>query len=732
MAKKETEAQRAKRINKLYGEGSAKSNAHFKSMSKEFRERQNDDMMSDHKQSLRTSKKNKSKNAKIFANAGTALNNIADFMLPTSLMWKWDETNAVDKAIDVVTALPMAKLAKLALFGKSTKQVKKAEHLKDVKAKGKAQKKINKADKGLSKAEIKASNKKYKKDIKSAKKGIAKVIPTKSLLLKSFKVGGGTEGMGAESLLVGALGNWYLNKDKGKGGIGKGAGSAGGLIGGGLSGGGSTTSSKRKVSGGVTKKKGKGVPTGVPLSTVKTNALEVGETAKKIGSACCSNNKQEQIKIHAFRSNVETSLADIAKAEESQAEDIDKATKKKQNDPRSKTILQTLKGLKSAVDSKMTLKNLGKAVKFGIYGWLGTLGVLSLIGFLEKMGGWFGLKKWFAEAVVEQVEEMMNGLKQWWDDTVLENIRLIFANLSVQLGKFGMGDTMSEVAQKIQNAKSTSKPAPKPAGVKRAPKATPKAKPAPKRASFQQGKPITGPKLARGHRQIINTRVKASWYKRTTSDYGMRKRNGRESMHGGVDIRAKVGTPLTALDGGIVTVADNNPKGREGRMVSIYNPRTKKRMQYLHLSKIDPLIQKAYASRNSDNPIMIKAGDPIGLSGKSGSGNMAPHLHLQVKSGKSGGKTVDPMKYVESVTAHNDGVKAKSGGGTQVTSTAKKTQTKVAPVASASLDSSGISNETFMASLKRQDAINSQMMELAIKAGQEKSTSVNSSFHNLA
>ncbi|HHG74749.1 MAG TPA: M23 family peptidase [Persephonella sp.] len=103
-----------------------------------------------------------------------------------------------------------------------------------------------------------------------------------------------------------------------------------------------------------------------------------------------------------------------------------------------------------------------------------------------------------------------------------------------------------------------------------------------------------------------------------TSRFGYRKHpvNGQRDFHPGVDLRAKIGTPVFSTANGIVEYAGK--KGAYGKMVIIQHNYGFKTI-YGHLSKIKV--------KTGD---FVEKGQLIGFSGNTGLIN-GPHLHYEVR-----------------------------------------------------------------------------------------------------
>ncbi|MDP3957896.1 MAG: M23 family metallopeptidase [bacterium] len=115
-----------------------------------------------------------------------------------------------------------------------------------------------------------------------------------------------------------------------------------------------------------------------------------------------------------------------------------------------------------------------------------------------------------------------------------------------------------------------------------------------------------------------------------TDAYGYSRKTGEYSIaHKGTDFRAKEGTPVLAMNRGIVRFA------REtriyGKTVAVDHGHGVMTL-YMHLSKTKVNVGE-----------LVAKGQELGLSGKTGYAE-APHLHLSVKIG---GVSIDPMKFME-------------------------------------------------------------------------------------
>ncbi len=107
---------------------------------------------------------------------------------------------------------------------------------------------------------------------------------------------------------------------------------------------------------------------------------------------------------------------------------------------------------------------------------------------------------------------------------------------------------------------------------------------------------------------------------RVTSDFGMRHHpiHDREALHGGVDLRARRGTPIYATADGVVEWAAMHQSSGLGKMVKVVHNYGFSTI-YGHLDDIE-------VSSGS----YVKRGDLLGYSGNTGQ-SAAPHLHYEVR-----------------------------------------------------------------------------------------------------
>jgi len=120
---------------------------------------------------------------------------------------------------------------------------------------------------------------------------------------------------------------------------------------------------------------------------------------------------------------------------------------------------------------------------------------------------------------------------------------------------------------------------------------------------------------------------------RVTSRYGMREHPVVEGtrLHGGVDFRAGIGTPVAATADGVVEFAGDNPGSGMGRMVKVVHNYGFSTI-YAHLSEVDVEVGQ-----------YVTQGESIGRSGNSGLSS-APHLHYEVRYLE---RRLDPKSFMD-------------------------------------------------------------------------------------
>ena len=115
-----------------------------------------------------------------------------------------------------------------------------------------------------------------------------------------------------------------------------------------------------------------------------------------------------------------------------------------------------------------------------------------------------------------------------------------------------------------------------------------------------------------------------------TDVYGYSRKTGEYSIaHKGTDFRAKEGTPIMAMNRGVVRVARTY---RNYGNVIVVDHGLGLMTFYLHLSKI-----------KVNEGELVKRGQLIGLSGQTGY-VLSPHLHLSVRISNN---SIDPLKFME-------------------------------------------------------------------------------------
>jgi len=118
-----------------------------------------------------------------------------------------------------------------------------------------------------------------------------------------------------------------------------------------------------------------------------------------------------------------------------------------------------------------------------------------------------------------------------------------------------------------------------------------------------------------------------------TSRFGMREHPVVEKtrLHGGVDLRASIGTPVTVTADGVVEYAGNNTDSGMGKMIKVVHNYGFATI-YAHLSDIDVKVGQ-----------YVSQGEAIGRSGNSGLSE-APHLHYEVRYLE---RRLDPKSFMD-------------------------------------------------------------------------------------
>lgn len=113
---------------------------------------------------------------------------------------------------------------------------------------------------------------------------------------------------------------------------------------------------------------------------------------------------------------------------------------------------------------------------------------------------------------------------------------------------------------------------------------------------------------------------------------------GEVGFHSGIDLQAKVGTPVLAAGTGIVAFAGE--QGNYGNLVVINHARGKQ-TRYAHLDSISVKVGQ-----------LVNPGDALGTVGSTGSPDKKePHLHFEIRySTELGWVAEDPQKYIGSTS----------------------------------------------------------------------------------
>lgn len=141
-----------------------------------------------------------------------------------------------------------------------------------------------------------------------------------------------------------------------------------------------------------------------------------------------------------------------------------------------------------------------------------------------------------------------------------------------------------------------------------------------------------------------------------TSNFGYRYLNGTYDEHFGLDLRAASGTPVYAINGGTVTVADGDPCGAAGRWIEIDHGNGWF-SRYMHLSSLASGISVG---------ARVNSGQEIGRSGASGYCSNTyydAHLHFEIRH-RNGGVMIpyDPVAFYTTFTSYHEVYKDENNG----------------------------------------------------------------------
>ena len=115
-----------------------------------------------------------------------------------------------------------------------------------------------------------------------------------------------------------------------------------------------------------------------------------------------------------------------------------------------------------------------------------------------------------------------------------------------------------------------------------------------------------------------------------TDEYGYTRQTGIYNIsHKGLDLRAKAGTKVVAMNRGVVRIAKNYQT--YGKSIVVDHGLGLSTI-YMHMSKINVNVGE-----------LVKSGQVIGLSGQTGYAEF-PHLHLSIRINQI---SIDPEKFME-------------------------------------------------------------------------------------
>ena len=139
--------------------------------------------------------------------------------------------------------------------------------------------------------------------------------------------------------------------------------------------------------------------------------------------------------------------------------------------------------------------------------------------------------------------------------------------------------------------------------------------------------------ILRGTRPWITGIFRYPVLSSVTSPYGFRTLNGNREFHYGIDLRAPIGTPIAASDGGTIRFAGRlgGINASYGNLVIVTHPNGYE-TYYAHLDSISVCANDR-----------IYQGQILGFSGITGKVT-GPHLHFEIRKN---GVTCDPLKLLQ-------------------------------------------------------------------------------------
>jgi murein DD-endopeptidase MepM/ murein hydrolase activator NlpD len=117
---------------------------------------------------------------------------------------------------------------------------------------------------------------------------------------------------------------------------------------------------------------------------------------------------------------------------------------------------------------------------------------------------------------------------------------------------------------------------------------------------------------------------------RLTSPYGLRKLNGRDDWHSGIDLAAAIGEPVYAVTGGTVIVSD--PPGvlaGYGNVVIIAHPSSVSRTIYSLYGHMDARTV-VRGAKVVEGQVIGAVGNTGGARGETDKHIAGPHLHFEL------------------------------------------------------------------------------------------------------
>lgn len=450
------------------------------------------------------------------------------------------------------------------------------------------------------------------------------------------------------------------------------------------------------------------------LSTVTNPTISIGNRVLKddmIGCGC--NDAQAKIRRKRFRSDVVIALEKIQKSEKIQADALDKANEKVQNEGFGETGSNFIEN--SIPFMQETAAN--EASKVSLWSMLGASMAAGLFALYQwwQSGGLGNIFEWVTGFVKDAFETLMKPFYDWWDNDIMSYIQKLGSTINIIVEKISgllpdfmrekLSSNLNNIGDDYDSLQARSKYADY-SGVKQF-----AADGMVNTSSGVLTKKIPGTSPENSGRVYVGQNQQP-WMKRINSEFGNTK--NRDSAHRGVDFRASRGTKVTSISSGVVSYY-NDFKNGGGNVMFVTNKETGDRVSYLHL--------KSYGVKAGT---VVNPGDVIAESGDTAWTNKTttPHIHIGVKQN---GKYVDPITYINNISNEvtTDMLPSEhSEVSTSIETNVMQSTSKIYPAPSPSSNSNYITAKKFEDVISNVSTAIEQSNQLAVAANTQQTGTV--------